>query len=95
MTAKIKRCEPCDHAKKICSKCRDHICLNDFATYSTLLGTKRPECKDCENKIRNERRQRNKWKKTQEIFQGDPIDHFISNKFIVENKLRHISRWAY
>jgi hypothetical protein len=49
---KSHRCEPCKHPKKQCSKCHRPLCLNDFPTQNSLLGTKRPDCKDCNNATR-------------------------------------------
>jgi excisionase family DNA binding protein len=49
---KLKRCEPCAHLKRTCLHCKKMMCLNDFPTQDSLKNTKRPYCKDCENKTR-------------------------------------------
>ncbi len=51
----VKRCIPnCKHGKKLCSKCKKLICINDFYVHKNIFKPegnvvrKRPYCKDCD-----------------------------------------------
>ena len=60
---RFKRCEPCQHKKKKCIKCKKLICLNDYhLAVSNSTTYKRTECKDCGNLIglRNKQKRREK-----------------------------------
>jgi hypothetical protein len=50
MGRKARRCEPCSHQKRECSKCKRTICIYDFS-YRKDKEVYRRQCMDCMNKI--------------------------------------------
>lgn len=51
-----RRCEPCGHQpKRVCATCKRAICLRDYRI-NTEYKSPSKHCKDCENKVIRDRR---------------------------------------